>query len=113
MTVASFASTTRRAFHASASVFAVPDPEVSETRGSWFEHPAMPLGFGALCAVPGATSWCVFLPFFAVVNGYRIGTLRCRSTRDGFARVGRFPATRERARAFLAGKREEAALDRR
>ena len=55
--------TTRRAFHASASVFAVPDPEVSETRGSWFEHPAMPLGFGALCAVPGATSWCVFCPF--------------------------------------------------
>ena len=55
--------TTRRAFHASASVFAVPDPEVSETRGSWFAHPAMPLGFGALCAVPGATSWCVFCPF--------------------------------------------------
>ena len=113
MTVASFASTTRRAFHASASVFAVPDSEVSEKRGPWFAHPAMPLGLGALCAVPGATSWCVFLPFFAVVNGYRIGTLRCRSTRDGFARVGRFPATRERARAFLAGKREEAALDRR
>jgi hypothetical protein len=111
--VASFASTTRRAFHASASVFAVRDPEVSEKRGPWFAHPAMPLGFGALCAVPGATSWCVFLPFFAVVNGYRIGTLRCRSTRDGFARVGRFPATHERARAFLAGKREEAALDRR
>lgn len=103
MTVASFASTTRRAFHASASVFAVPDPEVSETRGSWFAHPAMPLGFGALCAVPGATSWCVFLPFFAVVNGYRIGTLRCRST-PGFARLGRFPATRERAWAFLVRK---------
>ena len=49
---------------------------------------------------------------FRVVNGYRIGTLRCRST-PGFARLGRFPATRERAWAFLVRKRQEPALHRR
>ena len=49
---------------------------------------------------------------FRVVNGYRIGTLRCRST-PGFARLGRFPATRERAWAFLVRKHQEPALHRR